>query len=61
MANKSPTLHERLTSEKTRLQTEAGRIGPGSTRKKLLDKIRQLEVAANINEWISSPGLRAPT
>lgn len=59
--NKSPTLYERLIEEKKRLETAAGQVGPGSVRDKLLDKLRQLDTAAHINEWLSSPGLRAPT
>jgi hypothetical protein len=58
--NKSPTLYERLTEEKKRLETEATRVGPGSERNKLLEKLRQLDVAAHINDWLSSPGLQAP-
>jgi hypothetical protein len=56
----SPTLYERLRAEKKRLETEVGQIGPGSARDKLLDKLRQLDAAANINEWLLSPRLRAP-
>jgi hypothetical protein len=59
--NKSPTLYEHLTEEKKRLESEANRAGPGPTSNKLLAKIRQLDVAAQVNEWLSSPGLRAPT
>ncbi len=59
--NKSPALYERLTEEKARLETKAGQVGPGAVRNKLLEKIRQLDVAAHVNEWLSSPGLRAPT
>ncbi len=59
--DKSPTLYERLTEEKKRLESEANRVGPGSAQNKLLEKLRQLDVAAHINEWLSSPGLRAPT
>jgi len=58
--NKSPTLYARLTEEKKRLESEANRAGPGLIRNKLLEKIRQLDVAAQVNEWLSSPGLRAP-
>jgi hypothetical protein len=59
--NKSPTLYERLGAEKKRLEVEMGRIEPGSARDKMLQKLGQLDVAAHINEWLSSPGLRAPT
>jgi len=58
--NKSPTLFDRLTAEKKRLETEMGDVRPGSARDKLLEKLRQLDTAAHINEWLSSPGLRAP-
>jgi hypothetical protein len=59
--NKSPTLYERLTYQKKRLESEANRAGPGLIRNKLLEKIRQLDVAAQVNECLSSPGFRAPT
>ena len=59
-SGKSPTLYERLTEQKKRLEIEATSTGPGSARNKLLEKLRQLDVAANINEWLSSPGLQAP-
>jgi hypothetical protein len=58
--NKYPTLLDRLEVEKKRLETEMGHIGPGTARNKLLEKLRQLDTAAHINEWLSSPGLRAP-
>lgn len=54
-----PTLYERLIENRNRLSTE--RCAPGAARKKHLEKLRQLDVAAHINEWLSSPGLRAPT
>jgi hypothetical protein len=58
--NKSPTLYERLTAEKKRLQTQLGQVEPGSARDQLLENLRQLDVATHINEWLSSPGLRTP-
>jgi hypothetical protein len=61
LRNKSPTLFERLSEEKKRLEIQLGLVGPGMTRNKLLDKIRQLDTTAHINEWLSSRGLRAPT
>ena len=56
--DKSP--YERLTVEKKRLESEANRVGPGSARNKLPEKLRQLDAAAHINEWLSSPGLQPP-
>ena len=58
--DKSPTLFERLTDEKERLEADLDQAGPGAVRNKLLEKLRQLDVAAHIDEWLSSPGLRAP-
>jgi hypothetical protein len=58
--NKSPTLFERLSEEKKRLEIDLGQAGPTMVRDKLPGKLRQLDSAAHINEWLSSPGLRAP-
>ena len=58
--NKSPTLHERLADERKRIEVAAALLGPGSRRNKLLEDLSQLDVAAHIDEWLSSPGLRAP-
>jgi hypothetical protein len=59
--NKSPTLLERLSAERKRIEIQLGLVRPGMARNKLLDKLRQLDTAAQINDWLSSPGLRAPT
>jgi len=59
--NKYPTLHERLTAEKKRLEAAVGQAEAGAARNKLLERLRQLDVAAHIDTWLSSPGLRAPT
>ena len=58
--DKSPTLVERISEEKKRLEIHLGQVGPGMERDVLLDKLRQLDTAADIDEWLSSPGLRAP-
>lgn len=56
----TPSLFSRIKEYKNRLETEANQIGPGSARDKLTRKLRQLDVAVHISEWLSSPGLRAP-
>jgi hypothetical protein len=61
LLDKSPTLHDRLKAEEKPLKIELDQVGPGSVREKLLEKLRHLDAAAHINEWLSSPGLRAPT
>ena len=60
LLNKSPTLFERLADEKKRIELAASLLGPGLKRNKLLQKLRQLDVAAHISDWLSSPGLQAP-
>ncbi|MGA2999464.1 hypothetical protein [Bradyrhizobium sp.] len=58
--NESPTLYQRLIAEKKRLPIELDLAEPGTTRDRLLEKLRDLNTATHINEWVSSPGLRAP-
>jgi hypothetical protein len=42
------------------LRAEAEKLPYGKEREALETKARQLEVAANINQWLSSPGLQPP-
>jgi hypothetical protein len=42
------------------LRAEAEKLPYGREREALETKARQLEVAANINQWLSSPGLQPP-
>lgn len=44
-----------------RTRDEASRLPEGKARDALLTKARQLETARQINEWVSSPGLQAPS
>ncbi|MCK1339356.1 hypothetical protein IVB38_25950 [Bradyrhizobium sp. 38] len=60
LVNKSPTLRERLADEHKRIEAAMSLLAPGLKRNKLLEKLRQLDVAAQTNEWLSSPNLRAP-
>ncbi|MCK1392074.1 hypothetical protein [Bradyrhizobium sp. 1] len=60
LINESPTLYERLAVEHKRIEAAIALLAPGPKRNDLLQKLRQLDVAAQTNEWLSSPGLRAP-
>jgi hypothetical protein len=51
------TLENRLRQAAVRLRQQAGGTPPGIEREYL---ILQAESASHINEWLSSPGLRAP-
>ena len=55
------TFENRLAVEKSRLEAQAANLPPGPQKDALLKKIRQLETASHINEWLSSPGLQSPT
>jgi hypothetical protein len=54
------TLEERLAQEAERLPQEAKGTPPGIERERMIRRARQAETALHVNEWISSPGLRAP-
>jgi hypothetical protein len=63
MQRSRPTLHlfrDRFTDEKKRLEAQLGELQLGPERDQLLQKLRQLDTASHINEWLSSPGLQSP-
>jgi hypothetical protein len=64
MQRSRPTLHlfgDRLANEKKRLEAQLAQLQPGPERDQLLQKLRQLDTALHIDEWLSSPGLQSPT
>jgi hypothetical protein len=50
-----------LVKELADLQEQADKLPPGPEKAALLTKVRQLDVASHINDWLASPGLRPPT
>lgn len=54
------TFADQIASEKAKAEAEAAKLKPGSAKDALLKKIDQLDTAAHINEWLTSPGLRTP-
>jgi hypothetical protein len=55
------TFEERLAKEARRFQAEAERLPPGSkARELILRRVRQMETALNISEWLRLPGVQAP-
>lgn len=54
------SLDQRLEEQAKRLRQEARGIPPGVERDRLIRRARQAEVAAHMNEWLSSPGLQPP-
>ena len=55
------TFPDRLTNEAERLREEAETKPPGPERDALLRKARQADIAAHIDQWVSSRGLKPPT
>ena len=60
LSKQSTSLDQRLLEHAERLRKEARGTLPGALRDRLLRLARQAETGAQINEWHSSPGLRAP-
>ena len=54
------SLEARLSEEAKRLRAEAKLLPPGVVRDEMIRRARQAEIAAHINEWLASPGLRPP-
>jgi hypothetical protein len=54
------TLDERLAEEADRLRSEAKGTPPGIEREELIRRARRAETAAQMNQWLTSPGLQPP-
>ena len=54
------TFEEKIAAEKAKLEAQGAKLKPGPQKDALLRKIRQLDTAAHVSEWLSSPGLRPP-
>jgi len=54
------SLKQRLLDRVNSLRDEAKLMKPCFERDALLRKARQAETAANIDEWLDSPGLQPP-
>jgi hypothetical protein len=56
----SSTFEFRLAQQATNLRKQAEGMPHGIRRDELLRKAGQIDVAANLNKWLTSPGLRSP-
>jgi hypothetical protein len=54
------SLEERLVEDIEQLREQAKMLPPGHRRNEVLRRIRQNETAADVCEWLRSPGLRPP-
>jgi hypothetical protein len=55
------TLKDRLAQEIEQLRDQAKNMKPGVALDQVLRRIRQNQTASSMNDWLGSPGLRAPT
>lgn len=55
------TFEDRIAAEKVRCEEQLVNIRHGPERDALLKKIKQLDTASHINDWLRSPGLNPPT
>jgi len=55
------TFEENIAAEKAKLEAKVTQLKPGPQMDVLLKKIRQLETASHLNEWLTSQGLQPPT
>lgn len=55
------TFQQRLAEEAVRFREAADQLPPGTAKELLLRRVRQAETAANIDDWLNSPGLQPPT
>jgi hypothetical protein len=60
LPSKSGSFVDRIALEKQRLEAEIAQAEPGRALNALKQKLRQLDVAAHVDEWLSSPGLQSP-
>ncbi|WOH53512.1 hypothetical protein [Bradyrhizobium sp. sBnM-33] len=58
--SKPHKFEDQLAEAALKLKAQARTLGPGEQRDELLRKIRQIDAAAHLNEWLKSPGLRSP-
>ena len=54
------TFEENIAAEKAKLEAQIAQVKPGPELDALRRKIRQLDTAAHLGDWLSSPGLRPP-
>jgi hypothetical protein len=59
--SKRQTIEQRWHEQSKATKEEAAKLPYGETKIQLLREARQLETASQISQWLSSPGLQAPT
>jgi hypothetical protein len=60
-SDQSSTFEFRLAQEAVNLRLQAKEMPLGVRRTELLRKARQIDVAGEVNKWLTSPGLQPPS
>jgi hypothetical protein len=55
------TFEENIATEKAKLEAQLASLKTDPPMDALRKKIRQLETASHISDWLKSPGLQSPT
>lgn len=55
------TFEDNIAAEKAKLEAQLAQLRPGPQMDTLQKKLRQLETASHMSEWLSSPGLQSPS
>jgi hypothetical protein len=58
--SKSHSFEDRIAAEKARVKEQLAGVSHGPQRDALVKKIRQLDIASHLNDWLRSPGLQPP-
>jgi hypothetical protein len=56
----SHSFEENIAAEKVKLEAQIAQLKPGPEMEALRRKIRQLDTASHMSDWLSSSGLQAP-
>jgi len=54
------TFEENIAAEKAKLEAQIAELRPGPEMDAVRKKLRQLETASHMSEWLRSPGLQSP-
>jgi hypothetical protein len=54
------TFEENIAAAKAKLKAQIAQLKPGPQMDAVRKKIRQLDTAAHMSEWLTSPGLQPP-
>jgi hypothetical protein len=55
------SLQDRLLTWIEEVREQAAKLPPGPERDALIKKLRQVDTAARLEDWVNSPGLQPPT